>query len=113
MPLRLGKWPDWLPFRVILTLSSHSRVHTHAAAALINFCSGGRKEIITPYLRAIVSALSTILRDSQQLYVQHQVFTTMAMVADAAQASFRPVSGITVHRGVIAIDVDHNVAVLS
>ncbi|KAG8887756.1 hypothetical protein FRB98_009078 [Tulasnella sp. 332] len=66
-----------------------ARVHSHAASALINFCSGATKDVITPFLDDIIKALLLMLNSSSKAYVQHQALTTMAMVADSAQASFR------------------------
>ncbi|KAG8978874.1 hypothetical protein FRB93_010526 [Tulasnella sp. JGI-2019a] len=66
-----------------------ARVHSHAASAMINFCSGATKEVITPYLDDIIKALLLMLNSSSKAYVQHQALTTMAMVADCAQVSFR------------------------
>lgn len=66
-------------------------VHTHAGAALVNFCHGASEEVIKPYLQDIVRAILEILNASQKSYEQHQAFTTLAMVADAARTSFLPV----------------------
>ncbi|KIO21702.1 hypothetical protein M407DRAFT_217658, partial [Tulasnella calospora MUT 4182] len=55
-------------------------------AALMAICS----EVIKPYLQDIVRAILEILNASQKSYEQHQAFTTLAMVADAARTSFLP-----------------------
>ncbi|VDB95883.1 unnamed protein product [Peniophora sp. CBMAI 1063] len=70
------------------------RVHAHAAAALINFCEGVRQETLVPYLDPIVERLLALLNPPDgsgrvaQRYVQEQVVTTLAMVADASEATF-------------------------
>ncbi|GBE80930.1 Importin subunit beta-3 [Sparassis crispa] len=71
-----------------------ARVHAHAAAALINFCEGVECETLIPYLDPIVERLLKLLHpgaDSTKTpkrYVQEQVITTLAMVADASEATF-------------------------
>ncbi|KAJ3715385.1 armadillo-type protein [Lentinula raphanica] len=69
------------------------RVHSHAAAALINFCEGVERDTLLPYLDPIVQRLLKLLNpdaDPTQVrrYVQEQVITTLAMVADASEATF-------------------------
>jgi len=71
------------------------RVHAHAAAALINFCEGVERETLLPYLDPIVERLLTLLNpassdsaNAPKRYVQEQVITTLAMVADASEATF-------------------------
>ncbi|KAF9809312.1 hypothetical protein IEO21_07461 [Rhodonia placenta] len=71
------------------------RVHAHAAAALINFCEGVERETLLPYLDSIVERLLRLLNPaaadgmkSPKRYVQEQVITTLAMVADASEATF-------------------------
>ncbi|KDQ51416.1 hypothetical protein JAAARDRAFT_185002 [Jaapia argillacea MUCL 33604] len=70
------------------------RVHAHAAAALINFCEGVARDTLIPYLDPIVERLLKLLNpppDSGRLvkrYVQEQAVTTLAMVADASEATF-------------------------
>ncbi|KAL1940497.1 hypothetical protein VTO73DRAFT_9069 [Trametes versicolor] len=71
------------------------RVHAHAAAALINFCEGVERETLIPYLDSIVERLLKLLNPSAdqpatqpKRYVQEQVITTLAMVADASEATF-------------------------
>jgi importin-5 len=65
------------------------RVQAHAAAALVNFCEaiGSDDQIIEPYLDGILERLLGLLR-SQKRYVQEQAVTTIATVADAAEAKF-------------------------
>lgn len=78
------------------------RVHSHAAAALVNFCSGATKEAVTPYLDNIIKGLLSMLNSSTKAYVQQQSLTTMAMVADAAQSSFRKVTvGVAGRCGIV------------
>ncbi|TFK34400.1 ARM repeat-containing protein [Crucibulum laeve] len=69
------------------------RVHSHAAAALINFCEGVERDTLIPYLDPIVERLLKLLNpggDQSQVrrYVQEQAITTLAMVADASEATF-------------------------
>ncbi|EKM53787.1 uncharacterized protein PHACADRAFT_260306 [Phanerochaete carnosa HHB-10118-sp] len=68
------------------------RVHAHAAAALINFCEGVERDTLIPYLDPIVERLLKLLRPGAgkppKRYVQEQAITTLAMVADASEATF-------------------------
>ncbi|KIY43233.1 ARM repeat-containing protein [Fistulina hepatica ATCC 64428] len=67
------------------------RVHSHAAAALINFCEGVERDTLAPYLDPIVERLLKLLNQSDtnsKRYVQEQVITTLAMVADASETTF-------------------------
>lgn len=70
------------------------RVHAHAAAALINFCEGVARDTLIPYLDPIVERLLRLLNPSGdsgrvvKRYVQEQAITTLAMVADASEATF-------------------------
>ena len=69
------------------------RVHSHAAAALINFCEGVEHDTLVPYLDSIVQRLLRLLNptgDGSQVhgYVQEQAITTLAMVADASESTF-------------------------
>ena len=69
------------------------RVHAHAAAALINFCEGVERDTLLPYLDPIVERLLKLLNpggDQRMVkrYVQEQAITTLAMVADASEATF-------------------------
>ena len=71
------------------------RVHAHAAAALINFCEGVERDTLIPYLDPIVERLLKLLRPGAgkppKRYVQEQAITTLAMVADASEATFAKV----------------------
>ncbi|KIM73570.1 hypothetical protein PILCRDRAFT_829051 [Piloderma croceum F 1598] len=70
------------------------RVHSHAAAALINFCEGVARDALVPYLDPIVERLLKLLNPTgdnakqPKRYVQEQAITTLAMVADASEATF-------------------------
>ncbi|KAF7325964.1 hypothetical protein MKEN_00447300 [Mycena kentingensis (nom. inval.)] len=69
------------------------RVHSHAAAALINFCEGVEKDVLIPYLEPIVERLLRLLDPTGdpakvKRYVQEQAITTLAMVADASETTF-------------------------
>ncbi|KZT18501.1 ARM repeat-containing protein [Neolentinus lepideus HHB14362 ss-1] len=70
------------------------RVHAHAAAALINFCEGVARETLIPYLDPIFERLLRLLNPAGESgrvvkrYVQEQAITTLAMVADASEATF-------------------------
>ncbi|KAG8910757.1 hypothetical protein FRC01_006145, partial [Tulasnella sp. 417] len=79
-----------MPALISALNAPEARVHTHAGAALVNFCHGAPEEVIKPYLQDIVRAILEILNASQKSYEQHQAFTTLAMVADAARTSFQP-----------------------
>lgn len=73
-----------------------NRVHAHAAAALINFCEGVEHDTLVPYLDPIVEQLLKLLspgngKDPTKRYVQEQVITSLAMVADASEATFAKV----------------------
>ncbi|KAI3402773.2 PSE1 [Candida oxycetoniae] len=70
-----------------LTNKSVPRVQAHAAAALVNFSEAASKEILEPYLDDLLNNLLTLLQ-SQKKYVQEQVLTTIAIIADAAQKTF-------------------------
>lgn len=70
-----------------LTSRSVPRVQAHAAAALVNFSENATKETLEPYLDDLLSNLLTLLQ-SPKRYVQEQVLTTIAIVADAAQKTF-------------------------
>ncbi|KAJ8507252.1 hypothetical protein ONZ45_g10362 [Pleurotus djamor] len=69
------------------------RVHSHAAAALINFCEGVARDTLVPYLDPIVERLLRLLNPhgdpaTVRRYVQEQAITTLAMVADASEQTF-------------------------
>jgi hypothetical protein len=77
-----------------------SRVHAHAAAALINFCEGAERDTLLPYLDPIVERLLKLLNPVQdggrptKRYVQEQAVTTLAMVADASETTFAKVRAL-------------------
>ncbi|PFH46147.1 hypothetical protein AMATHDRAFT_70474, partial [Amanita thiersii Skay4041] len=83
---------------LIPALEDHEpRVHSHAAAALINFCEGVERDTLLPYLDPIVERLLKLLNpggghgqaaSAACRYVQEQVITTLAMVADASEVTF-------------------------
>ena len=78
-------------------------MHAHAAAALINFCEGVERDTLVPYLDPIVERLLRMLNATAphpspdgsvprvRGYVQEQAVTTLAMVADASEATFAKV----------------------
>lgn len=66
---------------------STPRVQAHAAAALVNFSENASKDILDPYLDALLNGL-LILLQSPKRYVQEQCVTTIAIVADSAQTLF-------------------------
>ncbi|EGO00640.1 hypothetical protein SERLA73DRAFT_166917 [Serpula lacrymans var. lacrymans S7.3] len=71
--------------------SPEPRVATHSAAALINFCEGVARDTLIPYLDPIVERLLKMLNPEAtdaKRYVQEQAITTLAMVADASEATF-------------------------
>ncbi|CAK9435939.1 uncharacterized protein LODBEIA_P05510 [Lodderomyces beijingensis] len=70
-----------------LTTKSVPRVQAHAAAALVNFSEAASKEILEPYLDDLLNHLLVLLQ-SQKRYVQEQVLTTIAIIADAAEKTF-------------------------
>ena len=107
-----------LKFLVLISLTTNEKkstrdsVHSHAAAALINFCEGVEHDTLIPYLDPIVERLLKLLHSSGGNassntsssgngvsrggahgfgYVQEQVVTTLAMVADASEATFAKV----------------------
>ncbi|KAF6062903.1 HEAT repeats family protein [Candida albicans] len=67
-----------------LTNKSVPRVQAHAAAALVNFSEAATKEVLEPYLDDLLNNL-LILLQSPKRYVQEQVLTTIAIIADAAE----------------------------
>jgi hypothetical protein len=75
------------------------RVHSHAAAALINFCESVERDTLLPYLDPIVERLLKLLNpagDPSKVwrYVQEQAITTLATVADASEVTFAKVSRV-------------------
>lgn len=82
---------------LVLRLILYFSVHSHAAAALINFCEGVERDTLVPYLDPIVERLLKMLNPGAEDgkvvkgYVQEQAITTLAMVADASEATFAKV----------------------
>lgn len=70
-----------------LTNKSVPRVQAHAAAALVNFSEAATKEVLEPYLDSLLNNLLGLLQ-SPKRYVQEQVLTTIAIIADAAEQKF-------------------------
>lgn len=71
-------------------------MHAHAASAVINFCEGAQHDTLVPYLDTIVDRLLKLLNPGTvgkppKRYVQEQVITTLAMVADVSEATFAKV----------------------
>ncbi|KAG6040769.1 hypothetical protein E4U41_007144 [Claviceps citrina] len=64
-----------------------ARVKSHAAAALVNFCEEAEKSILEPYLDDLLAHLFQLLQ-SDKRYVQEQALSTIATIADSAQAAF-------------------------
>ena len=63
------------------------RVQSHAAAALVNFCEEAEKEDLVPYLDDLLKRLLALLQ-SPKRYVQEQALSTIATIADSAEAAF-------------------------
>ncbi|KAJ3166468.1 hypothetical protein HDU88_003336 [Geranomyces variabilis] len=72
----------------VLDYTDFPRVQTHAAAALVNFCQEVTTEAIADYLGPIFEKLIAMLRTGKT-YVQEQVLTTIATVADSAGENFK------------------------
>ncbi|ODQ77120.1 hypothetical protein BABINDRAFT_163848 [Babjeviella inositovora NRRL Y-12698] len=70
-----------------LTGASIPRVQAHAAAALVNFSENASKDVLEPYLDDLLTNLLQLLL-SPHKYVQEQVLTTIAIIADAAEKKF-------------------------
>ncbi|KAF4565293.1 hypothetical protein EYR36_001863 [Pleurotus pulmonarius] len=89
-----AKYHEQLFSALIPTLEDpEPRVHSHAAAALINFCEGVERDTLVPYLDPIVERLLKLLNpqgdpSTVRRYVQEQAVTTLAMVADASEVTF-------------------------
>ena len=67
--------------------SPEGRVKSHAAAALVNFCEEAEKSVLEPYLEDLLSHLYQLLQNEHR-YVQEQALSTIATIADAAEAAF-------------------------
>lgn len=72
----------------MLSTRNVPRVQAHAAAALVNFCEEASKDIIEPFLDSLLNNLLSLLQAAPKRYVQEQVITTIAIVADAAENKF-------------------------
>lgn len=70
-----------------LTNKSVFKVQKHAAAALVNFCEAASNDVLEPFLDSLLNNLLALLQ-SPKRYVQEQVLTTIAIIADAAQKKF-------------------------
>ncbi|CDK25386.1 unnamed protein product [Kuraishia capsulata CBS 1993] len=71
----------------VLTPQSVPRVQSHAAAAMVNFAENASKEALEPYLDSLLTNLLSLLKGPKR-YVQEQVVTTIAIIADAAKTKF-------------------------
>ncbi|KAG2014934.1 RAN binding protein-like protein [Coprinopsis cinerea AmutBmut pab1-1] len=95
--------PQLFPALIGALEDAEPRVHSHAAAALINFCEGVERDTLLPYMDPIVERLLKLLNPGQggggggggdgsggmgRRYVQEQAITTLAMVADASEVTF-------------------------
>jgi streptomycin 6-kinase len=67
--------------------SPEPRVQAHAAAALVNFCEEAEKDVLEPYLDDLLTHLFQLLQ-SPKRYVQEQALSTIATIADSAEAAF-------------------------
>eukprot|EP00794_Sanderia_malayensis_P010931 gene10931-12092_t len=81
--------------QVLISDGPHPRVQAHASAALVNFCEDCPISILEPYLDALVEKLEQVLTSKMQQLSQkgsrlvlEQVLTSMATVADTAEAKF-------------------------
>ncbi|XP_034952088.1 importin-5 [Chelonus insularis] len=80
---------------MVLDDNTNPRVQAHAGAALVNFSEDCPKNILTPYLDAIMAKLESILTAKFQELVEkgtklvlEQVVTTIASVADTCEEQF-------------------------
>ncbi|CAL7948610.1 unnamed protein product [Xylocopa violacea] len=80
---------------MVLDDNANPRVQAHAGAALVNFSEDCPKNILTPYLDAIMAKLESILKAKFQELVEkgtklvlEQVVTTIASVADTCEEQF-------------------------
>ena len=72
------------------------RVHSHAASAFINVCEGVERQVLLPYLDAIIQRLLAMLQPGSKGWVQEQAVTTLAMVADVSEDTFRSVRSVCI-----------------
>lgn len=70
-----------------LTLESVPKVQAHAAAAVVNFSEDATQSVMERFMDDLLSHLLQLL-SSPKRYVQEQVLTTIAIVADSAQGRF-------------------------
>ncbi|KAF2148970.1 ARM repeat-containing protein [Myriangium duriaei CBS 260.36] len=76
-----------LPNLIPVLQSQEPRVASHAAAALVNFCEEAEKDTLDPYLDSLLNHLLGLLQSSKR-FVQEQALSTIATVADSAEAKF-------------------------
>lgn len=76
-----------IPAIIPVLAAKEPRVQSHAAAALVNFCEEAEKEVLEPYLDNLLSHLLSLL-ESPKRFVQEQALSTIATVADSAEAAF-------------------------
>ena len=87
-PIMEQKYHQTVLSNIIPVLSSpEPRVQAHAAAALVNFTEEADKEVLEPYLDDLLTHLGQLLQSEKQ-FVQEQALSTIATVADAAEAAF-------------------------
>ena len=63
------------------------RVQAHSAAGLINFCEHSSKEDLKPYMNPLLHKLYLLLQNSMR-FVQTQIVTAIAMVAESSKEEF-------------------------
>ncbi|KAF1987616.1 putative importin beta-3 subunit [Aulographum hederae CBS 113979] len=76
-----------LPNIITVLEAAEPRVQAHAAAALVNFCEEAEKKVLEPYLDKLIMALLDVLQRPKR-FVQEQALSTIATVADSAEAAF-------------------------
>lgn len=87
-PTMQNEYYDIILKAIIPVLDSpEPRVKSHAAAALVNFCEEAQKSVLEPYLDELLSSLYRLLQYDKR-YVQEQALSTIATIADAAEAAF-------------------------
>ena len=67
--------------------TGNPRVQAHAAAAVVNFAEECEPEVLAPYMDGLIVKLLTLLQSGTRR-VQEAVLTSLASVADTAQAQF-------------------------
>ena len=63
------------------------RLQAHAAAALVNFAESAKKQHLAPHLTMIIQKLLNLL-STNKMYLQEQLLTTIATIADSAEDAF-------------------------